>query len=316
MKYFITHTLIFSFPVLLFLITLEILLTNRGFTYTEQKKQLENQADSIQILILGPSYSFTGLNPRLFTLPAFNLANDNQDLYYDMKLLEKYQPTLENLKAVVFVIGYQTLDHCLSSTETEGRTRGFYYKKIFGIPRNDSSHFITDHSFLLNIGIKFSINILSDKSAFDIRNGWKVNKENSVFSETTDDPDRIVRSKLLHMNEINAVKTDQNIRYLMHAIDLCTNNRIKVLLCISPVTSYYRKNISVLKYDYVVGKLENISDNQDVFLLNLFKDPVFNDKDFSDMHHVNREGSVKFSLSVNDRLMDILAASSFKEKTD
>ena len=82
---------------------------------------------------------------------------------------------------------------------------------------------------------------------------------------------------------------------------------IRVLLCIDPVTSFYRDNINIVKYNYIVEKLERISDDQNVFLLNLFSDPVFVDNDFSDMHHVNSSGSIKFSKSVNTMVEQILA---------
>lgn len=306
MKYFLRRSIFFILPGVLFLCILEINLAKSEFSYSVQKNQLEASADSVEVLILGPSYSFTGLNPRLFSHSAFNLSNNNQDIYYDFKLLEKYEPCLKKLKIVVFNIGYQTLDHQLSSGNTEGRKRESFYKRFYDIPRKNSKSYPVDHSFLLNLGFKQGIEHNKNKISRSIVKGWYENVDKIVFSEIEENPVTIVRQKLSAQNEINSDLTNQNIEFLNQAVRLCEKKGIKILLCFDPVTSFYRNNINQLKYNYIVEKLERISDDQDVFFLNLFDDPVFSDSDFSDMHHVNSSGSVKFSLSVNTMVEQIL----------
>jgi len=307
MKYFLKRSIIFTLPVLISFCIIEILLAKSDFSYTVQQQQLEEASDSIEVLILGPSYSFTGLNPGLFMLKAFNLSNNNQDLYYDCRLLEKYEPYLKNLKIVIFNIGYQTLDHQLNSDNPEGRERESFYKRFFDIPRKNAKSYLVDYSLLLNLGFKQGIEHQKNRISNNIDQGWFENVDTTVFSEIEEDPVTIVRQKLIVHNEINSDLTNQNVEDLNQAIGLCKKKGIRVLLCIDPVTSFYRENINKLKFNYIVEKLERISDDQDVFLLNLFSDPVFSDTDFSDMHHVNSSGSIKFSLSVNTMVEQILA---------
>lgn len=306
MPLFLKRFLYFVFPVIILFGIIEILLLNSNFSYSVQKKQLESMSDSVEILILGPSYSYTGLNPGLFSYNAFNLSNNNQDIYYDFKLLEKYQPVLKKLKIVIFNIGYQTLDHELNSDSREGKKRESFYKNVFDIPRKNAKSFLVDYSYFLNMGFKRGIQHIIGETYKNIENGWYKNNDNNIFSETTDDPDKIVREKLLSANSINRDATERNTGYLHQAIELCERNRIKVLLCLDPVTSYYRHNINDLKYNFVIENLERIADGRNVFFLNLFSCSGFDDNDFSDMHHVNSAGSLKFSQALNAKTEEIL----------
>lgn len=310
MNYFLKRFTFFIIPFLLVLSIIEILLIHGGFSYSVQKRQLEDLADSIEVLILGPSYSYTGLNPGLFTHYTFNLSNNNQDIYYDFKLLEKNQPILKNLKIVIFNFGYQTLDHELGSDNSEERKRGSFYKRIYGIPRKDSRDFIIDYSYLVNMGFKLGIEHLRSNTIRSIKNGWIEINDVTVFSESVIDPEAVVVEKLKYQNSINNSSTKQNIDYLRKAIKICKENQIKVLLCLDPVTSFYRKSINPVKYSFVVRNIEELTNEPNVYFLNLYDNINFTDNDFSDMHHVNSEGAKKFTLLVNDEINNILGPDS------
>jgi len=300
MHLFLKRFSYFILPLIIFFCILEFLLFRSDFSYSVQKKQFEQRVDSIEILILGPSYSYIGLNPGLFSHSAFNLSNNSQDIYYDYMLFQKYEKDLKRLRIVVFNIGYQTLDHELNSGTLEGRRRQSFYKRYYSIPRKDSKSFPVDYSLFLSMGFRPAIEHLQSKTYRNIENGWMINNDTIIFSEIVDDPEANLRQKISVRDKINSVLTDQNIEYLNQAIELCKERDIKILLCLDPVTSYYRKNINKLKYSYIVETLEKISDNRHVYFLNLFNDTIFCDTDFADMHHVNSSGSVEFSLSVNE----------------
>ena len=129
---FVRRISLFFLPLFLLMLAFEIIICNSESSYSVQKRQLEESADSIKILLMGPSYSYIGLDPSLFSFYAFNLSNNNQDIYYDVRLLEKYLPILKNLKLVVFNIGYQTFDHILDPDFPEERKREAFYREYIG----------------------------------------------------------------------------------------------------------------------------------------------------------------------------------------
>ncbi len=91
-------------PLVLCLLLFEIGLSRVDNSYTFKKRLLHDQAHSIQVLVLGSSHAYYGINPDYFSLKGFNLANVSQPLRYDYALLERYAPKCPDLKVVIMAI--------------------------------------------------------------------------------------------------------------------------------------------------------------------------------------------------------------------
>lgn len=95
-------------PILLGWLALESFYRFIPNNYTEKQKQILQNYDS-EVLILGNSHSFYGINPLSFNQKAYNFSNISQSLYFDELLLEKNITHFNNLKYVVLTIDYFTL---------------------------------------------------------------------------------------------------------------------------------------------------------------------------------------------------------------
>ena len=60
--------------VVIAFIPMEILLENIPNDYSFKKEYLDENSDSIEILVLGSSHSYYGINPIYFHLRAFNAS--------------------------------------------------------------------------------------------------------------------------------------------------------------------------------------------------------------------------------------------------
>jgi len=104
MKIIIKKLILILFPVLVFVITLELYARSIPTSYSIKDMELIKKQDQIEILVLGSSHSNFGINPKYFGHEAFNISNTSQDLFYDYQLLLKYLPKCENLKIVIIPI--------------------------------------------------------------------------------------------------------------------------------------------------------------------------------------------------------------------
>ncbi len=64
---------------------------------------------SVEILCLGSSHAYFGINPDFISPPCFNAAHPSQSLKYDFEIVKKYQDKWESLKVIVIPVDYFSL---------------------------------------------------------------------------------------------------------------------------------------------------------------------------------------------------------------
>lgn len=120
MRTFVKKILIYSLPIALLAIGLEIYVESIPNSYTYKRQYMEQHASEIQTLVLGSSYAYDGIDAEY--LPhAFNLANSSQCFEDDYRLLQRYIVYLDSLKRVILPISYSSLQMVSSSNR-----RGYY----------------------------------------------------------------------------------------------------------------------------------------------------------------------------------------------
>ena len=107
----------FVLPVLLFAIVLEVLLRQIPNDYIFKKEYLDAHSNEIEVLILGSSHSYFGIDPIYFDLETFNGSHIAQFLQYDLKIVKNYENRFTNLKYIVLPISAFTM----FATGTEAR---------------------------------------------------------------------------------------------------------------------------------------------------------------------------------------------------
>lgn len=70
---------------------------------------MDKNSNSIEVLILGNSHAFDGINPKYIQYKTFNFAYHSQEFIFDELLVEKYIKQMKNLKCIVFTMSYFTL---------------------------------------------------------------------------------------------------------------------------------------------------------------------------------------------------------------
>ena len=82
-RFFIKILLIFILPAVIFLGGYEYLYRQVENPYTLKDRVMIANAPAIEVLILGSSHMFYGVNPQYMSVESFNAANISQDYHYD-----------------------------------------------------------------------------------------------------------------------------------------------------------------------------------------------------------------------------------------
>lgn len=142
-------------PLFILAISLEYFLQNIPNVYSYKKDYLNKYSKEIQILILGNSHTYLGIDPIYFTQNTFNAGYVNQSLYYDFEILNKHKENLDELKIIVIPISYFSLWFSLLESEEYRRVKN--YVIYHGLKANS----IKDYSELLNSNFSYNMKRLS-----------------------------------------------------------------------------------------------------------------------------------------------------------
>src|SRR5690606_14956820 len=93
--------LIFSIPILLSLLFLEVFVRQIPNDYSYKRDYLDKNANLVETLFLGNSHIYFGINPEHMGPNTFNGAHISQSLDYDYKILSKYQDRWKELKFII-----------------------------------------------------------------------------------------------------------------------------------------------------------------------------------------------------------------------
>ena len=142
-------------PLLILLGYTEYRLAQVPNSYNTKRRLLESKIEQIEIISLGSSHAYRGINPNFWEVLGFNLANSNQSLYYDYRLMSKYVDKMKNLKLVIVPVSYFSLETQLGETIEDWRS--FYYFRFWGIINYDLSFLdISNCRFYFNCRLHIS----------------------------------------------------------------------------------------------------------------------------------------------------------------
>jgi hypothetical protein len=310
MKTIIKKSLIFLIPLLCLFSVLEIRLRQIP-TYLSLKKEfLESQLDEIEVLSTGHSYG-DAINPRFFDRRAFNLFNDAEDLYYDLKVIEKYMGQMPQLRAILLPISYFSLDYRMEQSPWAWRAP--FYKFIFNIPPSDPFSNLNpgyySHTFAYGwrevlgfIGTNFA-----DKMTNRMyRDGWREVGLNGLIEGK-----ELVRTGQQSIEYLETIlKKPENLIFnlplLKSFVEKCKSKNIEVILFTPPAFHNYYDYINPEKYQRMQYEISQIALEYDIPYYDFLKDLRFNASDFYSIDHVNDLGAEKFSRIMNEIVNDVL----------
>ncbi|MGJ8667687.1 MAG: hypothetical protein ACSHW7_15055 [Patiriisocius sp.] len=306
MKNLYKKLLIFLLPLVVGWGALEFFYRTTETNYTYKTAQLIENYDAIEILILGDSHTFYGLNPVYFTSETFNLANISQTLYFDELLLEKHIYSMPNLKTVILNVSYFSLSSMDNSKEDSWRK--YFYEVQMDLDVPIVSPFAPQKYSLalarrLNKSFQLINNYHENETIVNCyKNGFGIQGERDIVKDK-----EAISSFIANKHEDGLLDFENNTARLQRMITLCKEKNINVILLEMPVYSTYYNLLSQEKWAKIESTLGSlVAENKNVFHLDLTQNPAFKKEDLRDADHLTNEGAEKCSKLINRYLAEII----------
>lgn len=283
----------FAIPVGVLLVYCEHILRQIPNDYQYKNEWLLTNAKDVQVYILGSSHSYFGIDPKVFSVPAFNGGHISQSLNLDYFLLQKFSPAMDSLKCVIIPFGYGTIfSDGLEKGKESWRVRNYtiyydcpYFKhdpklsyECLNTKPNEIKEAFkggVDHIYCdsLGMGTNYALENRSDD--------WKASGETAAKRHT-------------HYSEANKQK---NIEYLEKMIEICSAKNARLILVATPTYSSYRENLDSLQLAESIQVGVDLAEKHDnVIYYNWADREDFIEDDFFDADHLNEYGAKKLGL--------------------
>lgn len=300
MRKFVIRILLFSmifvvFYLLLFFFVLPIGVENANGPTTKQ--QIEESFKDIltqdnDLIILGNSGVYRGVNPDFIEMNSYNFAHDNDSynqIYYKLLWLNKNKV---NFKYLVLGVDYFQFSF-LSGT------RNYIYNSYFN--KSYEEDFLDigtveaylDRSQILKLErLKYLRNVFSKKSTTILH------KKNGQYVKPG-----VAKKDDSHYYSIHRLKLQEE--YFERIIKYCKDENIEVFLCMLPVRENALKNYQkedIDKFDKYIMSFTN----EKIHYLNFSLQGGWTLKDYTDVTHLNEKASNRFTIQLNDSIYRII----------
>lgn len=275
---------------------------------------------SINTIITGSSYGLFDIDSDLLTHEV-NLSLASQDLYYSLKGIYEVCNTNKNIQNIVLCCGYYCFFSDLSKSQNS--TQIMQISKIYQPLYNDI------HNCTL---LPPKADILFKSNIFDVQNlidrysmgeyekhyfhpdrprkkyatkEWDDKSKEWIELSDNEKEEAAKRRTALHnKNYKRKLTLIENTSLFNKLVSFCTNNKINLLLVVTPSSKYYVESLysgyKTAFYD-VLNSVEGV-----IHLLDLSEnDPMYSDEDFNDTDHLNDLGATKMTTSILNTLQEI-----------
>jgi hypothetical protein len=302
MRKLLFQLVVFVMPILLALLFVEYKLANMENSYSYKRKNLENKLDSIEVLVLGDSHTYFGVDPEGFDDYTFNLANVSQSLDVDSQLINMYVLRMPQLKYVFINVSYTSL--CYRLQNVEDRWRTYFYEQYFGFNFKDTLSSLNPKHYSKIALYSPRVALYYLLKGFENGTSRKINQKG--FYRTGDVCDStgidIKTGKFKaqeHTRLCDKGSGFKNIHTLEYMLRVFKSRNIKPIIITTPTYLTYYRNIDKDLWLKAQNDIEAVGKKYDVKYLNLLEDKRFDICDFVDNDHLNVKGAKKYSRILN-----------------
>jgi hypothetical protein len=306
MNKFMRRLIIFFLPVIVVVCILEVFLRIIPNDYKYKRDQLLENAENVEILILGNSHAHYGINPEYLTMRGFNFSNISQSLDLDYALLETYGSKLENLKIVIIPVSYSSLFSSLLYGDEAWRIKNYVlYYRIKCATSIQNNFELLNGTMIANLyrlyqymkdrggggGITVSDAGFGLKYSSTIKNNLEETGKTAALRHTYYD------EKIFFHNQ----EMIQNI------IEWCNKKDVKVVFVTLPAYYAYVNELNDIQLNKTINYTDDIVEKaENVYYYNFLEDNNFIADDFFDADHLNETGAEKFTKMIDEIIINMV----------
>lgn len=298
-------SIIIAIPALIVLVYVEAGLNRLDTHYLSKKINFESQLSEIEILSLGSSNAYFGINPQGFSCKGYNLAYNAQSMYYDLEFIQKYINSMPKLKVVILPAIFYTTGSRLVSTSQDWRI--FFYNQYWGLPLENEPKNLTGNIKRHIDSRNYSkIALYSDTLYHHVRDGFSGNvdyvPEKNGWYNSKDAPKLVISNEvgrrgaesqsLSYSHEISK----ENIAYWQEIISILKKRSVQVILVHLPEEGSYYNFLDKNKSVEFTKNITELALKNNIKFADYSRDQRFDQSDYTFMpDHLNDKGALKFS---------------------
>ncbi len=307
MQKFIANTLLFMLPIVVFGLGMEASLRNIPNDYQYKRTYLDENSDRIEVLFLGNSHAYRGINPEFISRRSFNASYVSQSLDYDYAILKKYDGKWNSLDYIVIPISYFSLYFRLETGGEAWRAKNYsiYYDLRLSNRIADNSEFLSNQ-LSVNFRRIYSYYFLGrpNISCSALGFGKPAGPRRDPDLEETAKRAAVRQTAKPNDRSYDRVFIE-NAAILEDIFRFAGEREIRVILYTLPGSHPYVEQMDKRQLNRTIAKateLANLYTN--VIYVNWLNDKSFTEADFWDGDHLNETGAEKLTKKI-----DLLLAS-------
>lgn len=297
MKRFIVHIIVyFLIPLGGLLGIIEYCMRQVPNDYKYKNDWLCENAQKIEVYVLGSSHTFYGIEPKQFSSSTFNGAHVSQGLKYDLFLLQKFEQSMDSLKWVILPISYFTItSKGLEYGQEKWRIKNYTIYYDCPYHRFEPEFALESYKFHPKELWSSITSNNSHMSCNEFGRGLNYARENRNEEGWKDSG--ITAAKRHTVEEISEDIVCKNTDYIEEIISICQKHNARLLLITTPTYQTYQENLNEEQLQIMIDVSESIATNhENVIYLNWLNHPDFTEDDFFDADHLNEYGANKLSV--------------------
>jgi hypothetical protein len=309
---FLCKLLLFLLPLLTLFGYAEVRLRQVPNGYRDKRTSLERQLDSVEILVLGSSHAYYGVDPNCLSLRAFNLAYVFQSPYYDTRLVRTYLDRMPRLRLVLVDVNYISLWYQLANTKESWRD--YFYYHFWGIRYRNLARFdpmmvsyVALYTWKATLGYarrNFSVNPSCDPLPNGLAPACCPNGFGNDPSDTTPRPDLVrdtwgkTRVQCLD-SMIEASHLSENVADLDTMLEELGRRNVRVVFVTLPEYDCFSRHLNPAINRRTAQIIDSFCLTYGCRRADYRSDSRFVASDFRDGDHLNFRGAQKFSRILN-----------------
>ena len=308
MKKFLILTLAFSLPVIVLLVAFEFSLRHIPNDYAYKRNYLDKKSNEVDVLFLGSSHIYYGINPEYSEFQGFNAAHISQSLNYDVAILEKYKSKWANLKCIVIPVDYFSMYTTIETGVEKWRVKNYNIYYDLNSFANNEGHFeLTTGKFSANVSRLWAYHQNGSNDLGCNKLGWGtdyISTKNKNLIETGKTAAERHTAKIIDIECF-----EKNQKALENIIEFAKQKNIKVIFITCPAYKAYANRLNPKQLKSTIAIINKLcSENRNTAgYYNLMNDKSYRAEDFYDADHLNEIGAKKLTLQLDNLINQTLS---------